>query len=86
MVLKFFEKRASGSDIKNKNRSNEELVEELHKPIIKNFEKRKVESSFIGNIWGADLGDMQLISKFNKEFRFLLCIIDIFSKYAGLFL
>ena len=86
MVLKFFEKRASGSDIKNKNISNEELVEELHKPIIKNFEKRKVESSFIGNIWGADLGDMQLISKFNKEFRFLLCIIDIFSKYAGLFL
>ena len=86
MVLKFFEKRASGSDIKNKNISNEELVEELHKPIIKNFEKRKVESSFIGNIWGADLGDMQLISKFNKEFRFLLCIIDIFSKYAELFL
>ena len=86
MVLKFFEKRASGSDIKNKNISNEELVEELHKPIIKNFEKRKAESSFIGNIWGADLGDMQLISKFNKEFRFLLCIIDIFSKYAELFL
>ena len=34
-------------------------------------------------IWDADLADMQLISKFNKEFRFLLCVIDIFSKYAG---
>ena len=33
-------------------------------------------------IWGADSADMQLISKFNKEFRFLLCVIDIFSKYA----
>ena len=32
---------------------------------------------------GADLADMQLISKFNKGFRFLLCVIDIFSKYAG---
>ena len=34
------------------------------------------------NIWGAELADMQLISKLNKGFRFLLCIIDIFSKYA----
>ena len=31
---------------------------------------------------GADLADMRLISKFNKGFRFLLCVIDIFSKYA----
>ena len=34
------------------------------------------------NIWGADLADMQLISKFSNGFRFLLCVIDIFSKYA----
>ena len=34
------------------------------------------------NIWGVDLTDMQLLSKFNKGFRFLLCVIDIFSKYA----
>ena len=34
------------------------------------------------NIWGADLGDMQLISKFNKGFRFSSCVIDIYSKYA----
>ena len=39
-------------------------------------------STFKDNIWGADLSDMQLISKFNKRFRFLLCVIDIFSKYA----
>ena len=37
-------------------------------------------SSFIDNICGADLTDMQLISKFNKGFRFLLCVIDIYSK------
>ena len=34
------------------------------------------------NIWGADLADMQLISKFNKGIRFLLCVFNIFSKYA----
>ena len=39
-------------------------------------------SAFKDNIWGTDLADMQLISKFNKGFRFLLCFIDIFSKYA----
>ena len=39
-------------------------------------------SGFKDNIWGADLADMHLINKFNKKFRFLLCVIDIFSKYA----
>ena len=37
-------------------------------------------SSFRDYIWGADLADMQLLSKFNKGFRFFLCIIDIYSK------
>ena len=46
------------------------------------FNKRKVHSSFINNIWGADLADIQLISRFTKGFRFLLCVIDIYSKYA----
>ena len=39
-------------------------------------------SSFTDNIWRVDLADMQLLSKFNKGLRFLLCVIDIFSKYA----
>ena len=39
-------------------------------------------SAFKHNIWGADLADMQLISKFNKRVRFSRCAIDIFSKYA----
>ena len=38
-------------------------------------------SSFRDNIWGADLVDMQLLSKFNKGLRFLLCVIDTYSKY-----
>ena len=67
---------------KNKNISNKKLAEELHKPIIRTFNKRKVQSPFIDNIWLADLDDMQLISKFNERFRFLLCVIDIYTKYA----
>ena len=59
-----------------------DLAKEVHKPIIRKFNKRTVYSGFKDNIWGADLADMQLISKFNKGFRFLLCVVDIFSKYA----
>ena len=58
------------------------MAEELHKPIIKKFEKRKVHAAFKDNIWGADLADMQLLSRYDKGIRFLLCVIDIFSKYA----
>ena len=82
MIYKFFDKKTSGSGIKNENIFNKELPEELHKPIIRTFNKRKIHSLFIENIWGADLADMQLISKFNKGFSFLMCVIDIFSKYA----
>ena len=81
MVYKFFDKKTAGSGVKSKPQ-NEQLAEKLHKPIIKKFKKRKMYSSFKDNIWGADLADMQLISKFNKGFRFLLCVFDIFNKYA----
>ena len=56
MVYKFFDKKTSGGTVKNENISNKELAEELHKPIIRKFNKRKVQSPFIDNIWGADLG------------------------------
>ena len=62
--------------------SDQQLAEELHKSIITKFKKRKVHSTFMENILGADLADMQSISKFNKEIRFLLCLIDIYSNYA----
>ena len=61
---------------------NHLLAEKLHKAIIRKFEKRKVHSSFIDNIWGTDLADMKLISKFNKALRFSFYVIDIYSKNA----
>ena len=81
VVYTFFDKKTAGSSIKSM-QQNEKLAEELHKSIIKKLKKRKAYSTFKDNIWGADLADMQLISKFNKGFRFLLCVIDVFSKYA----
>ena len=81
MVYKFFNSKVSGSGAKLIP-ENEQLANKLHKPIIRKFEKRRVYSTFKGNIWGVDLADMQLLSKYNKGIRFLLCVIDIFSKYA----
>ena len=81
MVYKFFDLKVSGSGAKLIPESKQ-LANELHKPITRKFEKRKVYSTFKDNIWGVDLADMQLLSKYNKGIRFLLCVIDIFSKYA----
>ena len=82
MAYKFFDKKSKGGDVNILLEFNEQLAEELHKPTISNFKKRTVHSRFKDNIWGADLVDTQLISKFNKRFRFLLCVIDIFREYA----
>ena len=81
MVYKFFDKESKGSGVNIPLEFNEQLAKGLHKPIIRNF---FIYFGFKDNIRGADLADMQLISKFYKGFRFLLCVIDIFSKYAVL--
>ena len=75
-------KKTVGGADENKTMQNKELSEELHKSIIKKVEKWKVHSSFTDNIWSADLADIQLLSKFNKGTRFLLCVMDIYSNYA----
>ena len=86
MVYKSFDKKSKGGGVNIPLEFDEQLAEELHKVIIRNFKKRTVYLGFKDNTWGADLADMQLISKFNKGFRFLLCVINIFSKYARVFL
>ena len=78
MVYKFFDK----NDIKNEIKQNQQLANELHNAIIRKFKKGKAYSSFRDNIWSVHLADMQLISKYNKGVRYLLSVIDIFSKYA----
>ena len=76
-----FNKKSADSSL-NMHANNKpplDLAEELQKPIIRKFIKRTVHSRFKDNIWGADLAYMQLISKFNKIFRFLLCVIACYK-------
>ena len=74
MVHKFFDRITKGrgittlankSAIKNEITQNQQSAEELQKTVIIKFKERRFYSSFKDNIWGADLADMQLISKFN---------------------
>ena len=65
MVYDFLDKK-TGSEIS----VNEELAEELHKPVIKNFKKRKVYARFKGNIWAADLAEMESLSSKNKNVKY----------------
>ena len=82
MVCKFFDKKSAGSGINTIKSSSSILTDELHKPVIRKFLKRKVYSQFKDNIWGVDLADMQSLSRKNKGIKYLLCVIDLYSKYA----
>ena len=90
MVYKCFDKKSKGSGVIDKIKQNQspldlathQLPEELHKPIIRKLKKKNVYSGSKDIICRADLADMQLISKFNKGFRVLLCVIHNFSKNA----
>ena len=78
MVYKFFDKKAIGGGINTEEPSS--LI--FHKPVIKKLNKRKVYSQFKDNIWGVDLADMQSLSRKNKGIKYILCAIDLYSKYA----
>ena len=60
----------------------DQLANELHKPVIHHFRRRKVIVNDIDEIWTADLVDMQSFSKFNNGIKYLLMVIDGFSKYG----
>ena len=61
---------------------SQQLADELHKPITRNFQKRSVVSNGIDDIWAADLAEMQKCSRWNKGIKYLLMVIDVFSKYG----
>ena len=80
MVYKFFDKKSTGSRIARD--SSSILADELYRPIINKFNKRKVYSQFKDNIWGVDLADMQSLSRKNKGIKYILCTIALYSKYT----
>ena len=95
MVYKFFDKKSTAEPssiermvsgfkkLENTAKSNSSiLADELHKPIINKFNKTKVYSQFKDNIWGVDLADMQSLSRKSKGIKYLLCALDLYSKYA----
>ena len=89
MVYNFFDKKSTAEprSLERMGRrmaksSSSILADELHKPVINIFNKRKVYSQFKDNIWGVDLADMQSLSRKNKGIKYLLCAIDLYSKYA----
>ena len=71
----YFHPHKDGIDLEN-----QQLGKELHKSVIGKFKKQSVHSSLKNTILGVDSADMQLISKYNKGIRFLLCVCDIYSK------
>ena len=80
MVYTIFNKKSHGSGVATE--PNYQLANELHRQIIKKFKKQKFLSSFRQNIWGVDSGDMQSLSKYSRGIKYLLCAIDLFSRYA----
>ena len=77
MVYRFFDKETgSGKSV------NQQLAEELHKPVIKKLKRRKVYAGFKGNIWSSDLAEMESLSSKNKNVKYLVCVIDVFTKLA----
>ena len=58
------------------------LADELHKPVTRKFTKRRVLVYNIDDIWAADLIDMQTFAEFNDGIKYLLSVIDIYSKYG----
>ena len=76
MVFKFFDKKI-GSSVS----VNEQLAEELHKPVIKKIKRTKVYARFRDNIWAADLAPLGSLSSKNKNVKYL-CVIDVSTKYA----
>ena len=77
MVYKYFDKETSGGSAKTKLYLIKNQVRNYKIQLLENL--KKVHSPFIGNIWGKDLADMQFISKLDKGFRFLLCIIGVYK-------
>ena len=79
MVYKFFDKKTGSRES-----VYADLAKEVHKPVIKRFQRRKVYARFKDKIRAADLAEMGSLSSSNRGFKYLLCVLDVFTKYAWL--
>ena len=77
-MIEMFAVARTGGGTKRK----EHLADELHKPVKRKFKRRRVIANGVDDVWSTDLVDMQWSSRENKGFKYLLNVIDVFSKYA----
>ena len=85
MVYKLFDNKTGSGAIATRKVGisiNEQLAEELHRTVIIKFKRRKVYARFKDNIWAADLAEVESLSSKNKNVKYLLRAIDVFTKYA----
>ena len=75
VYMSFDRKTGSGVSV------NRQLAEELHKPVIEKFKRRTVYARLKDNVWAADLAEMESLSSKNEVIKYLLCVIDVFTKY-----
>ena len=59
-----------------------QFSKEIHHRAVKKFTRRKVIVTGIDNVWAMDLADMKAYVKYNDQYRYILCVIDVFSKFA----
>ena len=86
MVYKFFHRKSTGSGAANNDiKQKIQLAKELHKSIIRIFKKGTVYSRSKDNTWGADLTDLQLLSKYNNECRFHFVLLILIVNMVGFF-
>ena len=58
------------------------FASEIHKRAVKKFRRRKVIVQKIDEIWAMDLASLESLASFNDGYKYMLCVIDVFSKYA----
>ena len=85
MVYNFFDKKTRSGAIATSKAGlsvNEKVPEELHEPVTKKFKWKNVYARLKKNIWAANLAEIELLSSKNKNVKYLLCVINVFTKYA----
>ena len=87
MVHEIFDKKTGSGALATRKGGisvNEHLTEELHKLVIKTFKTGNVYARFIDNIWTADSAEIKSLPSKNKNVKYLLCVIDIFTNELNL--
>ena len=80
MVYRFFDKKTRSGATAN---ANDMLAQELCKPVIKKFKRIKVYARLKDSIWAADLAKIRSLFSKNRNVKYLLCVIDVFTKHAS---